>query len=171
GTPAVILSCGSIMFRCRPTNCDAHSPELAITCIVPIALAGDTAVASKPDSICACASASEGSTPIELGVERTISRIWLRDGICESSSARLLSFAFATTSSGYVLSRNVSPTSCSSLPDDAVLVELEPEPPSFNVWPARMMSVDSIPLAFSNCCKLRPFREATPDKVSPDLTL
>src|SRR5690625_6724269 len=52
------------LFRSRPTRSEAHCPEEGITCITPTALAGGTAAGLKPDSCCAIASASAGSTPM-----------------------------------------------------------------------------------------------------------
>ena len=49
-TPAVALSYGSSRLSFRPTRSDAHSPEEGMTCMVPMALAGDTARWLNPDS-------------------------------------------------------------------------------------------------------------------------
>ncbi len=41
--PAVMLSCGSSRLSLRPISDEAHSPEVGMTCMVPMALAGETA--------------------------------------------------------------------------------------------------------------------------------
>ncbi len=99
-TPATALSCGSNRFKRRPTSLEAHSPDEGMTCMTPIALAGETDRMSKPDSTYAWARASLGSTPICAAVERTISCIWAREGTAALSRASLLAFAAELVESG-----------------------------------------------------------------------
>src|SRR5687768_11940424 len=77
-----------------------------MTCMVPMAFAGETARWSKPDSWCAKASARDGSTPILRAVSATMVRISLRDGTGDAFRSALFSLAELTTAAGYVKPRN-----------------------------------------------------------------
>ena len=64
-----------------------------MTCMVPMALAGETARWSKPDSWYAKARAREGSTPIRRAVSATMVCISAREGTGEAFSSALFLLA------------------------------------------------------------------------------
>ena len=94
------LSSGFSRLSWRPTRSDAHSPDVGMTCIVPMALAGETTAWLKPDSWNATAWASAGSTPIARAVAATLACISRLRRACRAlRSVAWFAFAAATTES------------------------------------------------------------------------
>src|SRR5699024_2362630 len=155
-TPAVTLSCGSSRFSSRPTRSEAHCPEEGITCITPTALAGETAAGLNPDSCCAIASASAGSTPMRWAVWRIMARIWSRLGRFAESNGRLLAFAPAVAAAEEVECRNVAATG---------------RPGMVSSCPTRMTPEEPRPLASMMAEVDVPYLAARPETVSPVATV
>ena len=98
-TPATTLSSGSTRFSWRPTSWEAQAPELGMTCMVPMAFAGETTAWLKPDSWNATACASAGSTPMAVAAATIFACICALEGTAAPRSVVRFALAAATTGS------------------------------------------------------------------------
>ena len=98
-TPAVMLSWVQ-QVQLASHEVRGPCPDDGMTCMTPIALAGETERWSKPDSWKARARASEGSTPMRRAVSATIVFICSRLGTGEAFSKALFWLAELTTAAG-----------------------------------------------------------------------